>query len=167
MVMLDVVELRAQLVRLHAERRGEMLADTSDLPHAPKPVDDVRRVAQPADRLDDLRREVRARVAPDGDVLERARIDPGLLHAPRGRERREAGDVLDTTEPLLLRGGDELSVDDERGRSVTVKGVQTQNCGHECDDVIRVVRRRCACATGGGERAASLCGLGRSAGALR
>ncbi len=56
--------------------------------------------------------------------------EPRVGEAPRGRERREAGAVLDAVEALLLGGGDELAVDDERGGSVAVVGVQAEDRSH-------------------------------------
>ena len=81
-------------------------------------------------RPDQLRAEVRLRVAPDGDVVELLRRDAGVGEAPAGGERGEAGAVLDAVEPLLLDGGDELPVDDERGGGVAVVGVQAEDRGH-------------------------------------
>ena len=47
-----------------------------------------------------------------------------------GGERGEARAVLDPVEALLLGGGDELAVDDERGRGVAVVRVQAEDRGH-------------------------------------
>ena len=55
---------------------------------------------------------------------------PASCRHQRGRERRKAGAVLDAVEPLLLGGGDELAVDDERRRGVAVVRVQAEDRGH-------------------------------------
>ena len=81
-------------------------------------------------RLQHLRAEVRARVAADRDVVEVARREAGVLEAPRRRERREAGDVLEPVEALLLRRRDELAVDDERRCRVAVVGVEAEDRRH-------------------------------------
>ena len=73
---------------------------------------------------------VRARVAADRDVVELLGLEPGLREAPARRERREAGAVLDAVEALLLGGGDELAVDDERRGGVAVVGVEAEDRGH-------------------------------------
>ena len=40
---------------------------------------------------------------------------------------RKAGDVLDAGEALLLGGGDELSVDDDRSRGIAVVRVEAED----------------------------------------
>jgi len=63
-------------------------------------------------------------------VVEIFGLDPRVLEAPASGQRREAGAVLDAVEPLLLRGRDELAVDDQGGRRVTVVRVESENRGH-------------------------------------
>ena len=75
--------------------------------------------------------DVRLRVARDRDVVEvrRARCPASSRHQ-RAASDREARDVLDAGEPLLLGGGDELAVDDERRRGVAVVRVEPEDRGH-------------------------------------
>ena len=124
----------AVTARARRSERRKASARTTSLAkrRASVTVGDVAGIAQASRRLDDLRAEVRARIAADRDVIELPRADPGVLQAPRRRERREAGDVLDAAEPFLLRGRDELAVEDEGGRGVTVVGVQTEDRRHGC-----------------------------------
>ena len=63
-------------------------------------------------------------------MIEVGNGEAGVLETPRGRERREPGHVLEPVEALLLGGCDELSVDDESGRRVTVIGVETEDRRH-------------------------------------
>ncbi len=74
--------------------------------------------------------EVRPRVTADRDVVELPRVEPGVLEAPARRERGKAGAVLDPVEPLLLGGGHEHAVDDERRRRIPVIRVQPEDRGH-------------------------------------
>src|SRR5206468_5456436 len=96
-------------------------------------------ISRPGEALQ-LRPEVGPRVAADRDVVELGGGQPGVRETPGGRERGEAGAVLDAVEALLLGGGDELAVDDERGRSVAVKGVQAEDRRHR-PDASRLPRR--------------------------
>ena len=66
-------------------------------------------------------------------MVELGRRDAGLREAPGGGEGGEAGDVLDPVEALLLRGGDELAVDDERSRGVAVVRVEAEDRRHAAD----------------------------------
>src|SRR3954447_15401053 len=53
-----------------------------------------------------------------------------VLEAPRGRKRREACDVLEPVEALLLGRRDQLPVDHESRGRVTVIGVETEDRRH-------------------------------------
>ncbi len=69
-------------------------------------------------------------IAADRDVVEIGGGEARVLEAPRRSQRGEAGDVLERREALLLGGGDELAVDDERGGGVAVVGVEPEDRGH-------------------------------------
>ena len=58
-------------------------------------------------------------------MIEVGGAETGVLEAPARGGRRKAGAVLDPVEALLLGGGDELTVDDERFQ-VSFRGV----CGY-------------------------------------
>src|SRR5512132_1915982 len=107
-----------------------MFLHTPDLAHAAKAIGNVAGTAQTAGSLHELRSEVRARVASDRDVIDVARVQTCLLQAPRRGKRRKASDMLHAAEPLLLRGGDERTVDHERCGGVTVEGVEAEDRRH-------------------------------------
>jgi hypothetical protein len=58
-------------------------------------------------------------------VLDLARLYPGNFKTIAGRMRGESGGVLDPVETLLLRGGDELTVHNDRRAGVAVVSVET------------------------------------------
>ena len=128
-VVLDVVELRAQLGRRDAERLAQRGAGVGELGDVAKARDDEVEVAH-RQRAAQLGREVGARVARDRDVVELVRRDARVGEAPRGRERREARGVLDAAQALLLHARDQLAVDDEHCGGVPVIRVETQDLGH-------------------------------------
>ncbi len=129
-VVLDVVELRAQRGGLDSERGRGVLLDVADLRRVAKPLHHVARGGARQDRAHDLGADVRARIAPDGHVVELAGREPGVREAPPDGELGEAGAVLDAVEPLFLDRVHELAVDDERRRRVAVESVQSEDGGH-------------------------------------
>ena len=130
LVMLDAVEARAKRVGRDAERRRQVLLHAAHAAHAPQPVGDVTGIAQATRGLHDLRAQVRARIAPERDVVDVARREAGVLETPRGGERREPRDVLQPAEALLLGGCDEHAVDDERRGGVAVIRVEPEDRRH-------------------------------------
>ena len=52
---------------------------------------------------------------------------PGDVEAPSSGIGREAGLVLLPAEPLLLDRGDDLAIDQQRGRGIAVIGVEPQD----------------------------------------
>ena len=139
LMVLDVVDRRSEIAAFDTERSRDVAAHVVDLRHVAQPRRDVAGVAEPARRLADLGTEVRARVAADRDVVELARIEPRVAQAPRSRQRREAGHVLDAVETLFLGRRDELAVDHEGRRRIAVKGVEPQDRGHVARDASRSV----------------------------
>ena len=131
LVVLDVVELRAQRVRpTPSAAASSPRTSRTFAMFASRARDVARDCAAGASVLQHLRAEVRARVAADRDVVEVAGGEAGVREAPRGRLRGEAGDVLDAVEALLLGRRDELAVDDERGGRVAVVGVEAEDRRH-------------------------------------
>ena len=125
LVVLDVVELGAHC---RPESPLELAVDVADPPRVLQPRLHVARPG--AQGAQELRPEVRPRVARDGDVVEVARLDPGVGKAPARGLCRKPRAMLDPVEPLLLGGRDELAVEDERGCRVTVVGVQAEDRRH-------------------------------------
>ena len=84
----------------------------------------------------DLRREVG--VVRVRDRVEVGRLEPRLGQAERhrllgqlpGRERHGRLAVLAAREALLLGGGDDLAVDDERGGRIVEDGIDSEDRGH-------------------------------------
>src|SRR5581483_10714889 len=82
--------------------------------------------------------------------VELVRRDAGALEAPARRllgelprrERHRWLAVLPATEPLLFRGGDDLAVDDDRGRGVVEHGVHPEHRRHEPSSITRCGVRR-------------------------
>src|SRR5690606_6348617 len=83
-----------------------------------------------------------------GDGVEVLRLEPGVPQAPAhgqlgqlpGGERDGTFAVLAAAEPLLLRGGDDRTVDDERGRRVVEQGVDAEYA-HGPSRVVQVTYR--------------------------
>ncbi len=65
-------------------------------------------------------------------MVDLLRLQPALLQAVAKRVRREALIVLLAGEALLLRGGDDASVLDQRGRAVVVEGRNADDAHAAC-----------------------------------
>jgi hypothetical protein len=124
-VVLDVVQLRLQ--RVDAERFDDFAAEVADLGAVGEaPLDRAERRALRGDEADALE-EARVRIAVDGEVVDVIDVHTSLIEAVANRRGRESRPVLDAAEALLLRGGDELAVDDDAGGSVRVVGVDSND----------------------------------------
>ena len=71
--------------------------------------------------------ELQKRLVVEGDPIDLVEVDPPFLQAVRERVLGEGGIVLLAREPLLLGGGDELAVHQQRGRAVVVERRQAEN----------------------------------------
>ncbi len=129
-VVLDVVDPGLQRRPLDPAGRGERGSDVAGPRGVVEPRLQVAGARAVADPADELLPDVRVRVARDGDVVEAGRVETALLQAPARGVGREAGDVLDPGEALLLGGSEQLAVDDERRRGVAVVRVQAEDGGH-------------------------------------
>ena len=118
---IDALELPGHQVLLE-----QLLADPDRHRHAEGP-EAARRVGhvglqQPL--------ELQERLVVEGDMVHLVQPDAGLVEHAAHRVRGEARVVLLAGEPLLLRGGDRLSVHEKRGRAVMVIGRQAQDRRH-------------------------------------
>ena len=93
-VVLDVVDVGAEVVGLDAERLGDLRLHVAHLRRVAEALHHVARARPVEDRADDLRADVRARVAADRDVVElarrRARRPRGTSARPAPESRRSA-----------------------------------------------------------------------------
>src|SRR5215813_524737 len=69
------------------------------------------------------------RLPVERDMFDVADPDPGLIQAELQGVMRESAVMLDAREPLLLGGGDQLAVTDQRSRRIAKRG-QPQNICH-------------------------------------
>ena len=123
-VVLDVVQLRAQIGRRDADRVRDRVADIPEL--LPRPRSAERQVRQPQ-RPQRLAGEVRGPFARDRDVVDLAGVHAVRLEAPPDSMAREPGGVLDPGEALLLHRRQQLAVPEERSRCVAVIGVDAED----------------------------------------
>ena len=73
--------------------------------------------------------EFQQRLFVKDDVVELRRGEPGGAQAVVGGVLRKCGVVLDPRETLLLRGGDNLPADEERGGAVVVESGNPEDAG--------------------------------------
>ena len=130
LVVLDVVELGADLALVDAQRLCERRPHVAHLRRVLEPRLQVARAGPVANRTQELPAEVRLRIARHGDVIEVARGETRIGEAPRGGQLGKASAVLDAVEALLLGRRHELAVNEECRRRVAVIGVQTKDRGH-------------------------------------
>ena len=71
--------------------------------------------------------ELEQRLVVETDVVQLLRLQAGMLQAVLDGVDREAVVVLLAREAFFLRGGDDLSVDDQCSRRVVVESRDTQN----------------------------------------
>ncbi len=134
LVVLDVVDLCANRGGVDPERVGERRLDIARLRRMVEARLEIARARTVADRPEQAWSDVRLRVAGDGDVVELVDGHTSLFQAPRRGASREACDVLDAREALLLGGGHELSVDDDRCRGIAVVCVEAEDA-RQADDL--------------------------------
>ena len=70
--------------------------------------------------------EFQERLVVEGDVVDLGKPDPGLRQHIIDRKSGIAGIVLLAAEAFLLRGSDNVTVHDERRRTVVIEGGQAQ-----------------------------------------
>ena len=122
--MLDAMETRANVLRRDIERRREVFADSGETFHHARAVE---RKPRHAHCVAELGAEAGPRIARHGDVIHFSQLHAGLIEAELNRASRKPGGVLDAVEALLFDRGDQAAVHHDRGGSVGVIGVDSQN----------------------------------------
>jgi hypothetical protein len=68
----------------------------------------------------------------DRDMVDIGDLEPGFPQTIIDRLRRQTGPMFDPAKPLLFRGSNDLAIDDQTSRGISVISVKTQDCHLKC-----------------------------------
>lgn len=128
LMVLDVVHRYANAI--DAEGVGEGGADVPDLSRILKALLQIACRRSVSDGAQQLSAQVRARIAGDRNVVEVVGRHAGVGKTPTCSKCGKPRAVLYAVEPLLLGGRDQLTIDDERCRSVPMIRVDAEDRRH-------------------------------------
>ena len=137
LVMFDAMKFRFDFLRVDIERgrqsfgnAGERDQDLGALPREGRHAQGIKQFGEQA----------RVRIARNGDVIDVGEREAGFLEAVANGLRGKTGGVFYAIEAFFFDGGDELAVANERGGSVAVVSIDSQNI-HERRSVYPSSRR--------------------------
>ena len=124
LVMLDAMKFRFEFARVDVERGGQSFGNAGERGQDFGALPCERGHAQGIKQFGE---QARVGIARNGDVIDVGESEAGFLEAVANGLHGKTGGVFYAIEALFFDGGDQLAVADDRGGSVAVVGIDSQN----------------------------------------